>query len=299
MRLSSISLCSLLLILKLQLTSTYPISTGLTDTDMDILKVLLSRLEESVSDQTAVDQNAPGQRDLLDSLSREDAGDRHQPDTGLDEAEIREFLSAKNLKSVRNDSSRKSSGCFGRRMDRIGSMSSLGCNTVGRYNPKCQNALGAVYKMMALPVWRMKKHNMRTEVLWGVLALLCQQTLVSSHILGRPSSANDLAQLKSLLERFEETLDEVVQKEDLEAYYEDMNQEPKSSQASQGWDQEGNQEPLISEKAQPLTEGKTVNQRSRLQDLLMATRKRTSGCFGARIDRIGNASGLGCNSGRG
>lgn len=37
---------------------------------------------------------------------------------------------------------------------------------------------------------------MRTEVLWGVLALLCQQTLVSGHILGRPSSANDLAQLK-------------------------------------------------------------------------------------------------------
>lgn len=94
-------------------------------------------------------------------------------------------------------------------------------------------------------------------------------------------------------------MDEVVQKEDLEAYYDDMNQEPKSSQASQGWDQEGNQEPLISEKAQPLTEGKTVNQRSRLQDLLMATRKRTSGCFGARIDRIGNVSGLGCNSGRG
>lgn len=91
----------------------------------------------------------------------------------------------------------------------------------------------------------------------------------------------------------------MVQKEDLEAYYEDMNQDPKSSQTSQGWDQEGNQEPLISEKAQPLTEGKTVNQRSRLQDLLMATRKRTSGCFGARMDRIGNASGLGCNSGRG
>uniref|UniRef100_A0AAZ1XD17 Natriuretic peptide B n=2 Tax=Oreochromis aureus TaxID=47969 RepID=A0AAZ1XD17_OREAU len=136
MRLSSMWLCSLLLILKLQLTSTYPISTGLTDTDMDILKVLLSRLEESVSEQMAVDQSAPGQRDLLDSLSTEDAGDGPQPDAGLDEAEIREFLSAKNLKSVRNDSSRRSSGCFGRRMDRIGSMSSLGCNTVGRYNPK-------------------------------------------------------------------------------------------------------------------------------------------------------------------
>ncbi|XP_030590220.1 natriuretic peptides A [Archocentrus centrarchus] len=144
---------------------------------------------------------------------------------------------------------------------------------------------------------------MRTEVLWGMLALLCQQTLVSSHILGRPSSTTDLAQLKSLLERFEETLAEAVQEEELQTDYEDMNQEPKRSQPSQGWglDQERNQEALISERAQPPNEdhSKTASQRTRLQDLLMATRKRTSGCFGARMDRIGNASGLGCNSGRG
>lgn len=47
---------------------------------------------------------------------------------------IREFLSAKTRKNVQNDSSRRSSSCFGRRMDRIGSMSSLGCNTVGKYS---------------------------------------------------------------------------------------------------------------------------------------------------------------------
>ncbi|XP_068589861.1 natriuretic peptides B [Cebidichthys violaceus] len=133
MHLTSIPLCGLLLILKLQLSSTYPISTGLTDTDMDILKVLLHRLEESVPD---VDRRVSAERDSLDSLDIEEAADRQQPQTGLDEAAIREFLSAKNLKSVRNDSSRKSSSCFGRRMDRIGSMSSLGCNTVGKYNPK-------------------------------------------------------------------------------------------------------------------------------------------------------------------
>ncbi|XP_031735039.1 natriuretic peptides B isoform X2 [Anarrhichthys ocellatus] len=133
MYLSSIPLCGLLLILKLQLSSTYPISTGLTDTDIDILKVLLHRLEESVPD---VDRRVSAERDSLDSLDIEEAADGQQPQPGLDEAAIREFLSAKNLKSVRNDSSRKSSGCFGRRMDRIGSMSSLGCNTVGRYNPK-------------------------------------------------------------------------------------------------------------------------------------------------------------------
>lgn len=37
---------------------------------------------------------------------------------------------------------------------------------------------------------------MRTGVLWGLLALLGQLTLVSSHILGRPSSTSDLVQLK-------------------------------------------------------------------------------------------------------
>ncbi|XP_051282063.1 natriuretic peptides A [Dicentrarchus labrax] len=144
---------------------------------------------------------------------------------------------------------------------------------------------------------------MRTVVLWGLLALLCQHTLVSSHILGRPSSTSDLAQLKSLLERFEETLAEAAQEEDSEADYEGTNQEPEHSQASRGWspDQEGDQEPLISERSQSPADdrSRTTSQRSRLQDLLMTARKRASGCFGARMDRIGNASGLGCNSGRG
>ncbi|KAM9350924.1 natriuretic peptides A [Symphorus nematophorus] len=144
---------------------------------------------------------------------------------------------------------------------------------------------------------------MRTAVLWGLLVLLCQHTLVSSHILGRPSSTSDLTQLKSLLERFEETLAEAAQEEDSEPDYEGTNQEPELSQASRGWslDQEGDQETLASERSQSPAQGhsRTASQRSRLQDLLMTTRKRASSCFGARMDRIGNASGLGCNNGRG
>uniref|UniRef100_A0A3Q1JLR7 Uncharacterized protein n=1 Tax=Anabas testudineus TaxID=64144 RepID=A0A3Q1JLR7_ANATE len=141
---------------------------------------------------------------------------------------------------------------------------------------------------------------MRIAVLWGLLALLCQHTLVSSHILGRSSSTSDLAQLKSLLERFEETLAEAGQEEDSEGDYEGTNQE---SARSREWsqDQEGDQEPLIPERSQPPAEShsRAASQRSRLQDLLLATRKRASSCFGARMDRIGNASGLGCNNGRG
>lgn len=98
-----------------------------------MFQVLLHRLQESVSEQTEVDQRVPAEQDGLDSLHVEGVGaDGWQPQSGLDEAAIREYFSAKNLKNVRNDSSRRSSGCFGRRMDRIGSMSSLGCNTVGR-----------------------------------------------------------------------------------------------------------------------------------------------------------------------
>ncbi|KAF3696440.1 Brain natriuretic peptide B-type natriuretic peptide Precursor [Channa argus] len=130
MHLSCVHIFSLL-ILNLQLISTYPISTGLTDADMDILKVLLRTLEDSASEQTDVDQ-----RDGLENLNVVDPAEEQRPLTGLDEAAVREFLSIKNLKNVRNDSSKKASSCFGRRMDRIGSMSSLGCNTGGRYSPK-------------------------------------------------------------------------------------------------------------------------------------------------------------------
>ncbi|KAK1898022.1 Brain natriuretic peptide [Dissostichus eleginoides] len=132
MCLSSIPLCGFLLILNLQLFCTSPISPGLSDADIDFFKELLSRLKESVSE---VEQSVTAERNL-ESQSTEEAADGQQSPPTLDEAAIREFLSAKNLKSVRNDSTRKSSSCFGRRMDRIGSMSSLGCNTVGKYNPK-------------------------------------------------------------------------------------------------------------------------------------------------------------------
>ncbi|XP_034393147.1 natriuretic peptides A [Cyclopterus lumpus] len=144
---------------------------------------------------------------------------------------------------------------------------------------------------------------MRTVVLWGLLALLCQHTVVNSHVLGRPSSTSELAQIKALLERFEDSLAEAAQEEDSEADYEGTNQEPENSQVSRGWnlDQEGNQEPLISETSQLPVQGhsRTPSQRGRLLDLLFTARRQASGCFGARMDRIGNASGLGCNNGRG
>lgn len=106
--------------------------------------MLLHRLEDSILEQTEVNQEVPAERESLPELNVEETADIERPRIGLDEAAIREFLSAKNLKTVRNDSSKRSSGCFGRRMDRIGSMSSLGCNTVGRYSKDCSNCCSGV-----------------------------------------------------------------------------------------------------------------------------------------------------------
>nr|XP_061803367.1 natriuretic peptides B [Nerophis lumbriciformis] len=112
--------CGLLCVFNLQLSSTYPVSTSLTSSDMDILRVLLNRFEELLPEQRSVNP--------VDDTNTE--ADAQQVEDPLDEASIREFLSAKNLKSVRSDSTRRASACFGRRIDRIGSMSSLGCNSV-------------------------------------------------------------------------------------------------------------------------------------------------------------------------
>ncbi|XP_049610998.1 natriuretic peptides B [Syngnathus scovelli] len=123
--------CGLLLILELQLISAYPVSTSLTSSDVDILRVLLDRLEESLPERNEMEQTLTAEKEnTLDDLNAQ------QPQEALDEASLREFLSAKNLKSIRSDSSRRSSGCFGRRMERIGSMSSLGCKSVGKSNSK-------------------------------------------------------------------------------------------------------------------------------------------------------------------
>uniref|UniRef100_A0A674CG33 Uncharacterized protein n=1 Tax=Salmo trutta TaxID=8032 RepID=A0A674CG33_SALTR len=118
---------------------------------------------------------------------------------------------------------------------------------------------------------------------WGPLVLLCQETLMAVHVLGRPYPVSNL----NLLERFEETLAVVD--------YEGTNPEHEHSQAPQRL--------LLSDIREPAAEGRysgTQSQRSWLQDLVMATRSKAfTGCFGARMDPMGNSSGLGCRPERG
>ncbi|XP_075902011.1 natriuretic peptides B [Nelusetta ayraudi] len=151
MHLSASSFCGLLLFFNLQQFSTQPIRTGLTGptgltgTDIDILRTILDRLEESASRQSELDQRGIStDRDEVQSMEMKEeaeeaaaaaaaaAADSRPSPSGLDAAEIRKFFSARNLKNVRNDPARKSSGCFGLRMDRVG-WNPLGCPTIGKY----------------------------------------------------------------------------------------------------------------------------------------------------------------------
>nr|AHF49788.1 B-type natriuretic peptide [Clupea pallasii] len=143
MQLFHIPIARILAFVNLQLLSGHPVPSGiLSSADVDILKVLLHRLEASIPAQRPVaSDDVPAQSDAdvsLDDTILPGEEDYTQPQSAeprVSLADVKEFLSARDLKAVRNDSKRYS-GCFGRRMDRIGSMTSLGCNTARRNNQK-------------------------------------------------------------------------------------------------------------------------------------------------------------------
>ncbi|XP_072537152.1 natriuretic peptides B [Salminus brasiliensis] len=128
MRPSHVSSACFLLLLSVQLLSALPLQSGaFTNEEMDVVKLLLERLEEAIS---APVQDQPGSPEVTkvedEVVSAEEGNSQPQVDA-------RDYLSARDLKNVKFDSgSKRYSTCFGRRLDRIGSMSTLGCNTVGR-----------------------------------------------------------------------------------------------------------------------------------------------------------------------
>lgn len=104
-----------------------------------------------------------------------------------------------------------------------------------------------------------------------------------------------------MLERFEETLAEAVQAGDSESDYEANEQEPGHFGQEVNPEQQRDRQPLAGGRFQSPVDSlsRTASgRRSHLLDLLMS-RRRAASCFGARMDRIGNSGGLGCNSGKG
>ncbi|XP_016419507.1 brain natriuretic peptide-like [Sinocyclocheilus rhinocerous] len=123
-----IPLVGLLLLFSVQLMGAFPLqNTALTTEDRDVLKLLLQRLEESIP--------ASSQEQTLMKVEEEEDNPEETRVEPQSKTDMRDYLSARDLRTVRQDSKRYS-GCFGRKLDRIGSMSSLGCNTAGRSGSK-------------------------------------------------------------------------------------------------------------------------------------------------------------------
>ncbi|KPP65859.1 natriuretic peptides A precursor-like [Scleropages formosus] len=83
--------------------------------------------------------------------------------------------------------------------------------------------------------------------------------------------------------------------------YEDGRQEADQSLSSPDWDRETpGRDPQDRDPPSRDPQDGYRAQKNRLQDLLVSARSKSlSGCFGARIDRIGTSSGLGCGPKRG
>ncbi|TRY96820.1 hypothetical protein DNTS_015399 [Danionella cerebrum] len=120
--LRNMTLLSLLSLLSLPPVAAHPLQN--TNQDIDVLQFLLKRLEASIQDQTK--ENVEEELIHLKEL---------QPQAPPDDSEVRRGLSTQDLMVLRRDTKRHS-GCFGSRLDRIGSMSTLGCKTAGRSGPK-------------------------------------------------------------------------------------------------------------------------------------------------------------------
>lgn len=106
---------------------------------------------------------------------------------------------------------------------------------------------------------------------------------------------------QDLLERFEETLAEAVQAGEPESEYAAGEQEAGQPGQDVTSEQQRDRQALAGGRFQSPVDSlsRTASgRRSHLLDLLVS-RRRAASCFGARMDRIGNSGGLGCNNGKG
>ncbi|XP_054857729.1 natriuretic peptides A-like [Eublepharis macularius] len=124
--------CCLLLLFGFQHSTAHPVDSLSPAKELASMEALLERLEEKValmedlqSDRDSEEPQGQMESQVADS---EDSSDQ-QPETRADSAPLPSYRSSwlKHMRGLQAPKSLRESGCFGRRLDRIGSMSSLGC----------------------------------------------------------------------------------------------------------------------------------------------------------------------------
>ncbi|XP_078498332.1 natriuretic peptides A-like [Lissotriton helveticus] len=122
----------LLLLLQLQGARAGPIYDLSPARELDSLKTILERLEEKFSLMETLEsspdlQEPEVQGGLQVDPSEDGESQQSEPRVAAASYSLKDSL-LKGLRAIQNPRMMRDSGCFGRRIDRIGSMSGMGCN---------------------------------------------------------------------------------------------------------------------------------------------------------------------------
>nr|XP_056721460.1 natriuretic peptides A-like [Euleptes europaea] len=131
--------CCLLLLFGFQRSTAHPVDSLSPAKELASMEALLERLEEKVALmedlQSEPDFEEPqGQRESQ-AEAPEDGSDP-QPEARAEPAPLPSYRSSwlKHMRGLQAPKNLRESGCFGRRLDRIGSMSGMGCK--GKPTPR-------------------------------------------------------------------------------------------------------------------------------------------------------------------
>ncbi|XP_075046336.1 natriuretic peptides A-like [Mixophyes fleayi] len=121
----------LLLTLHLHCSTAHPLSDPDTDRELDSFKGILERLEDKLALIEAL-ETSPGTLesradDLAQQVTPAENGDPETRAARNNPLPINDSL-LKGLRALQNRKMTRPSGCFGRKIDRIDSLSGLGCN---------------------------------------------------------------------------------------------------------------------------------------------------------------------------
>ncbi|XP_030041549.1 natriuretic peptides A [Microcaecilia unicolor] len=123
--------CGLLMLLLIQFQSNEasPVYDLSPYQELDNLKTIIERLQEKFALIEALDSNAElqelGVQGGIQSDSSEDSDSQQQSESRM--VSFKDSI-LKGLRGLQNPKMLRDSNCFGRRIDRIGSLSGLGCN---------------------------------------------------------------------------------------------------------------------------------------------------------------------------
>uniref|UniRef100_A0A8D0H9N2 Natriuretic peptide B n=1 Tax=Sphenodon punctatus TaxID=8508 RepID=A0A8D0H9N2_SPHPU len=120
----------MLLLIQLQHSTPHPIDSLSPARELASMEAILERLEDKFSLLEALESNPEPQEPKAQFLGISDDSDDQQPETRLDPSTSLSYRDSflKQLRGLQNPKMMRESGCFGRRIDRIGSLSGMGCN---------------------------------------------------------------------------------------------------------------------------------------------------------------------------